>query len=303
MSLLTFSPMKQMKQYTMKKNPLFIIIILNYNNYYYTKNCLASLYNLSYSNYKIIVVDDCSKDDSVIRLKKDYPNTILIQNSKNLNYCASFNVGVKAALKRNAEYVFFVNNDTKKFSVNYLDAVLKTFESNEKVGMVGSKCYDYNGGVRRNEVASIRFGIRMDIPTEGYVIKREVFEKVGYFNERLKIYFEDLDFIVRMRNEGYETKINTEISFLHYGGGTTSKIVFISNYFRVRNMFLFTRKYCSDRSFKWKYNEIKGNLGVHYFRLKKSLLKMELLKFIQLLSSILLGIIIGSFIPLKKIWN
>ena len=287
----------------MKKDPLFIIVILNYNGYVYTKACLDSLYNLSYSNYKIIIVDDCSKDDSVINIKRDYPNTTLIQNSKNLNYCKSFNVGVKEALRRNADYVFFVNNDTKDFSTNYLDAILQTFESNKKLGMVGSKCLDYYGGVRRDQVASIRFGIKMDTPTEGYVIKKEVFEKIGYFNERLIIYFEDLDFIVRMRNAGYETAINTEISFLHYGGGTTSKVIFKSNFMRIRNLILFTRKYCSDRSLKWRLNEIKGNLGVHYYKLKDSFLKFEPLKFFKLLSAILLGIIIGSSTRLKKIWN
>jgi len=292
-----------MKENNMKKEPLFLIIILNYNNYNFTKECLTSLYNLSYSNYKIIVVDDYSKDDSVKRIKKDFPNTILIQNSKNMNYCKSFNVGIKEALKRNADYIFLINNDTKDFSPNYLEAVIETFESNKKLGMVGSKCYDYDGGVRRDNVPSIRFGIKMDTPTEGYVIKRDVFNKIGFLNENLIIYFEDLDFIVRMRNVGYETRINTDISFLHYGGGTTSKIVFQSNYMRVRNLILFTRKYCSNRPLKWRLNEIKGNLGVHYYKLKDSFLKFELLKFFQLFSAILLGLIIGSFTPLKKVWN
>ena len=287
----------------MKNDPLFIIIILNYNGYKYTKACLDSLYSFSYSNYKIIVVDDYSEDDSVLRIKKNYPNTTLIQNSKNLNYCKSFNIGIKEAIRNNADYIFLINNDTKDFSRNYLEAILETFQSNKKLGMVGSKCFDYNGGVRRNEVASIRFGIKMDTPTEGYVIKKEVFDKIGLFNENLIIYFEDLDFIVRMRNAGYETSINSKISFLHYGGGTTSKVMFKSNYMRIRNLILFTRKYCSNRSFLWKFKEIKGNLGIHFFRLRDSLLNFEFKKSFKLSLAIFLGILKGLLTPLKKIWS
>lgn len=279
------------------------IVTLNYNGYNYTNELLHSLYNLSYPNVSIIVVDDYSSDNSVELLKINHPNIDLICNQKNLNYCRSFNVGIRKALNQGADYVFIINNDTKDFSTNYFEEILSTFKSDLLIGMVGSKCYDYNEGVRRDESSSLRFGVNMDTPTEGYVISKETFAKIGLFNEQLRIYFEDLDFIVRMRKAGLKTAINTNISFKHYGGGTTSKIIFMSNYMRIRNLILFTRKYGKNLATSYILKELKGNLGVHVYRFTNAVRKLQLSKALKLALAIKLGILSGIFIPLSLVWT
>ena len=279
------------------------IVTLNFNGYEYTDELLNSLYELSYPDISIIVVDDFSSDNSVELLKLYHPNIELICNEKNLNYCRSFNVGIRKALAQGADYIFVINNDTKDFSSNYFEEILSTFKADLSIGMVGSKCYDYNQGVRRDETGSLRFGISMDTPTEGYVIKKETFEKIGLFNEKLKIYFEDLDFIVRMRQAGLKTAINTNVSFKHYGGGTTSKIIFMTNFMRIRNLFLFTRKYGGNLALNYRLNEVKGNLGVHLYCFTTAVKKFQLLKVLKLALAINLGILAGILTPLKLIWR
>ena len=186
-----------------------------------------------------------------------------------------------------------MNNDTKDFSPNYLEEIVRAFEENSKVGLVGSWCYDYGGGVRSKGVAKDRFGIPMETPTEGYVIKREVFEKIGLLDEKLVIYFEDLDFIVRLRKAGYETKAVSSVSFAHLGGGTTSRHLFVPNYYRVRNFIWFMRRYCADKPFSWKIMNFMIGLEVHVRRLVNSFINLDFKSFIILSYSIALGLIKG----------
>ena len=287
----------------MKDSPLVYIVILNYNNTQLTLDCLSSLHGLSYSNYRVIVVDDRSEGDSIEGIVNYFPKVTLIRNRENINYCKSFNVGVRAALAKGAEYVFLVNNDTKNFSQDYLEEILSSFSKNTNLGMVGSKCIDYDGGERRGEKSSLRFGIEMTVPTEGYVIKREVFEKVGLFNEWLVIYFEDLDYIARLTEKGYQTTINPSICFSHLGGSTTSKVVFTSNYYRVRNMIMFTKKYCKHRPLVVNLSEIKGNLGVHFKKIISSFGSGDLLKAAKICLALVFGIIVGAVTPVSKGWK
>ena len=281
-------------------SPLVYIVMRNRDAFPLTKTALASLSKLTYPNYRILIIDDGSRDDSADRLKKIFPNIELIKTQKYLEYCKSFNLGIKHALKHKAKFIFLVNNDTKDFSRNYLERIVETFQRDKKIGLVGSKCFDYKDGVRWEGKAKIKFGVPMDTPTEGFIVKSETFKKVGLLNENLVRYFEDLDFIVRLRKKGYKTKPVTSVSFAHLGGGTSSKQIFIPNYYRVRNIFLFIKRHCADKPIAWKINTFKTNMIVHINRLKEAFENKEFLKFIKLLISILLGLIAGVFSPWRE---
>ena len=118
-------------------DPLFYVILLNYNNYKYTKGCIESLLDLSYPNFKILVIDDCSSEREIDNLSKDFPTVLFHQNNENKHYCKSFNVGIRIAIRNRADYIFLVNNDTKDFSQNYFEVILNRFKSNKNIGMVG----------------------------------------------------------------------------------------------------------------------------------------------------------------------
>lgn len=268
----------------------------NYNGYPITAEAIASLKKLSYSNFKIVVVDDCSKDDSMEQFRRHNQNEIiLLQNAVNSGLCTTYNTGIKRALQDGADYVFIVQNDTKDFSVNYLEEVIKKFESDTTIGMVGSIIYNGAGEMNWAETKT-KFGFPLDI-SEGLVIKAEVFKTIGLLNEKLKVYFEDLDFIIRMRAAGYRTAKVTHISFVHYGQRTFSKQRFLPHFIRVRNVPLFMRRYCKQQSFAWKLRHYQRYMRVHIQSLLKALKRWDLVSACALFNAVLIGTLVGLFTP------
>ena len=280
-----------------KAQALVYIVMRNHNAFPLTAECIHSLRQLTYPNYRILVVDDGSTDDSADRIAENFPEVSLTRTGKYLEYCKSLNIGIREALRNGAQYVFLVNNDTKDFSPNYLEEIVRAFEENDKVGLVGSWCYDYDGSLRWQGVAKNKLGVPMETPTEGFVVKREVFETIGLLNERLVRYFEDLDFIIRLRKAGYETRAVSSVSFAHLGGGTSSKQTFVPNYYRVRNLILFMRKHCADKPLGWKVSKFRGYLRPHIDRLKKSLKRGDFKSFVKIGGSIVIGFIVGLLLP------
>lgn len=133
--------------------PEVYIIILNWNGHIDTVECIRSLENLTYSNYKIILIDNGSEKDSVEYIKENLaksgfnllitnpensnlPETknkdiTFIINKENLGFAKGNNIGIRYAQMKNADYVLLLNNDTivEKDFLNYLmDVIIKDKE-------------------------------------------------------------------------------------------------------------------------------------------------------------------------------
>ena len=91
--------------------PRVAIVVLNWNRWRLTKECLASIEHLSYSNRFVIVVDNGSTDDSVVQIQESFPETTIVRNDSNLGFAGGCNAGINRALADGAEYVFLLNND------------------------------------------------------------------------------------------------------------------------------------------------------------------------------------------------
>ena len=94
-------------------NKKLAIILVNWNQYELTKSCIMSIFNCSYQNFKIIVVDNCSKDKSVSKLNKDFPKVHFILNNSNLGFTGANNKGIEYAKSEGYEYIMLLNNDTE----------------------------------------------------------------------------------------------------------------------------------------------------------------------------------------------
>lgn len=146
---------------------LVYIIILNYNGWEDTINCINSILRNNYVNYKIIICDNASKDNSIYKINKwledkgildktfinkeeiEYINIkekkiVIIDNKKNLGFAGGCNVGIKYAMKDNRmKYIWLLNNDTS-IDKQALVAMIKKMDNDEKIGICGSSLLYYD---------------------------------------------------------------------------------------------------------------------------------------------------------------
>lgn len=219
--------------------PKVFIVILNWNGQKDTLACLNSLKNLDYSNFKIILIDNASTDNSVGVFKSQIPNfknkITLIENKDNLGFPAGNNVGIKYALKNNAEYVLLLNNDTV-VDKDFLKEIVAAGEKNVLIGILGPKIYFFDdpkriwfAGGKFNWISGsshIGFGEidkgQFEISKEvnfitgcAMLIKKEVFEKIGFLDGRFFLYYEDTDFCLRAKKRGFKCLFAPRAKIFH----------------------------------------------------------------------------------------
>lgn len=153
---------------------------------------------------------------------------VLIQNESNRGFSAGMNVGIRYALKEDAEYLWILNNDTivKK---DTLAKLVELGNSRKEIGVIGSTIYYISNP---NKIQTIGGGSvlpilgidgfnknnkRMDyISGTSFFVRGEVFKQIGLFDETYFFYWEDVDFCYRAMQKGWELKVaDTEIYHQH----------------------------------------------------------------------------------------
>lgn len=199
--------------------PFVSIITVNYNGKKYLRKCLDSIYKLNYpkNKFEIIVVDNCSTDDSINYVRKNFPKVKIFKNDIN-NYCRANNLGIKVA---KGKYIAILNNDTK-VDQNWLIELVKVIELDKSIGVVGSKILLPDGRIQNaghiefpNFYWSERgFGEEKEKynKLEGIVslcgaavlYRKKSLEDTGLFDEDFVIYMEDVDMSFRLRKSGWK---------------------------------------------------------------------------------------------------
>src|SRR5206468_3064279 len=108
-----------------------------------TLDCLESLAQLDYPNYRVLVVDNGSYDGTSEAIRSQYPGVSVLENSENLGFAEGNNVGIRQALAEGADYVTLLNNDTV-IDPQMLSALISVADSDEKIGIVGPMIYYYS---------------------------------------------------------------------------------------------------------------------------------------------------------------
>ena len=276
-------------------SPKIFTVMANYNGFDVTYRAVVSLRQVDYDNNTIIVVDDCSIDDSYQKLSQ-IKDIILLKTPQNSGLDTAFNVGIRYALENNADYVFLVQNDTDEFSKNIFKSMLSVFEQDSSIGLVGPVVIDKYRKPRWLDSGKFIFDTHINT-SEGYMVKREVFEEIGLFNEGLVVYFEDVDFIIRMRRAGFKTAKDNNSSFLHIGQATFSKQKFKPDYLRVRNIFMMMRRYSLHKGIVWNIKECYRLLKRHVHKMKIFIVKFRIVDFIVEFSAVLCGTVVGLLKP------
>ena len=268
--------------------PLVYIILVNYNGYEDTNECVRSLKKTSYPNFKIIIVDNASTNDSLTYLKKSSKDCRIIESKDNLGFAGGNNLGIEYALNNGADYVMLLNNDTL-VEPNFLDEMLNTVKGNAKVGLVGCKIMYYpkkdtiwygGGYINWFKFIGVHYGLKeidngqcdrekeIDFMTGCcMLIKREVFEKTGLLSDDYFMYFEDVDFCVKVKDSGYKIWYNPKAVIYHKvglsGGGEESSF---SIKWGTRNRLLFMKKYKAKVS---KFGCLLSNMFFYITRIIK----------------------------------
>lgn len=235
------------------KEELVVIILLNYNGKILTKNCINSIKkNTNYSNYKLIVVDNGSKDDSINFLKKSFKELEIFSIKDNKGFSGGNNEGIKYVKKKyNPDFYYLLSNDTL-VQKNWLYELVKCAKRDKKIGVVGSKQFDFNWNPT-NCAGEIKFfGVNYYFGEKekfvkwvcgaGFLIKKEVVEKTKGFNELFNpTYYEETDLFERILKEGYKILYCPKSIILHKGGGTTKEEVnkYQETFYRNRFLFFF----------------------------------------------------------------
>ena len=252
-------------------NATVFILILNWNGWQDTVECIESCQKLNYSDFRIVVVDNGSNDDSVAELRKHFPQLTLIETGKNLGFAGGNNVGIQYALDHGAEYVWLLNNDTI-IDPEALAELLKVAESESSIGMVGSKILQYSEpdiidfaegrinfrtGVARHigrgekDIGQYDQSSETDYITGcSLFVKQEVFEKVGLMPEEYFLYYEETDWCLQARGQGYRICVSPHSKVFHKVHSSTQKTLGAFLYYITRNRLFFLEKF--GENIKWK---------------------------------------------------
>jgi len=281
------------------KNPLFYFVVGNYCSYKEISSFIKSLNKIKYDNYKILIVDDGSPDNSYYKLQQEFPLLDYIKSKKNKGYCSTFNMGCKEAFSNGANYVFWAQNDSIDYTPNIVNAIVEKFENDVLIGVIGTKIYDGDGGIRWDHNLVDRLGVKFNI-SEGFAISKKAFDETGGMDEKLVVYFEDIDLVCRMRILGFKTFVINNESWVHIGGKTYSKLIYKKNYFRVRNKFIILGRYVRYKKLTWYIKIILGETKQHLILFIDLLKYFKFIKAFTVITATLLGTLSGTFLFFKE---
>ena len=289
-------------------NKSVYIIILNYKNREDTIMCLESLRKISYENYHMVVVDNDSQDGSYEFLKEHEKDCCVIQSGENRGYAAGNNIGIRYALEHHADYVCILNNDVV-VEPDFLTVLIQYMESAPETGMAGPVVYEFN---ERDKIQSAGFSItvrtgstsplmqgknnsdiRMSIEKDNVTFcdglsgtcllaRKEVLEKVGLIPECYFLFFEEMEWCLRVQKAGYRLATVFNTGVYHKGSASIKKTGTLSRYYMARNRVLFVRRNGTLLDYL-VFLIIEG--PAHFFRTlfssKKEIRKLELKAFLE----------------------
>jgi GT2 family glycosyltransferase len=250
------------------------VVIINWNSGSYLKKCVDSL--LAYNQdtlSSIVVIDNASTDDSMSHLPQNNPLVNRIINSENLGFSKACNQGFRQA---RAPYVLLLNPDATVLE-NTLPTALRYMQNNPDVDILGCQLHNEQGKVspscarfpKPHRYFFHAIGLCGLMPSVFHpptlmtdwdhsssravdqvmgafmLMRRSIFDRIGYFDERYFVYYEELDFSLRLKQAGGVSYFNADIKSIHAGGGTTRGVLGYRLFLSLRSRLQYARKHFS----------------------------------------------------------
>lgn len=268
------------------------IIIVNYNVKYFLEQCLHSVYSAIGSiNAEVWVVDNDSTDDSYQYIHQKYPQVQFIINSTNQGFSKANN---QALAKANGEFILFLNPDTI-IAEDTLSATINFLRSTKNAGALGIRMIDGTGHYLKESKRGfptpwVSFckmsGLTSLFPSSAFfskyylgnlppnqnhpvealsgafmLVKKDILDKTGGFDERFFMYAEDIDLSFRIYKAGYQNYYFSDSSIIHFKGESTTKDRrYIKLFYKAMSQFV--QKHYSGLSTKLLSAVLQAGIGI-----------------------------------------
>jgi len=279
------------------------IILVNYKDYArrFLTECRDSLREQSYPRdlYQVYIVDNASSEESRRYIREHYREAVIIPRSDG-NYAAANNSGIKKAKEDGCEYFVIANMDTK-FDKNWLQELVKAIESDKGIGIAQSKMLLYPKTEEERKTPKINslgnimhflgFGFTSEynmpdreikgLPEiKGYasgcsfITKKEVIEKIGYYDEEYYMYHDDVEMGWRTKLAGYKIVLAPK-SIMYHKYEFSRSIMML--YYMERNRYLVMLHYYRLPTLVLLFPAIIGmELGMIFYSLVNGWFKTKL---------------------------
>jgi len=248
-------------KYLLHEKPKVSIIIPTKNNYRILKRCISSIEKkTNYKNKEIIIVDNSSTDNAT---KKYYSSLSypIINYSENFNFSKMNNLAVASS---SGQLLLFLNDDTQVLDSFWLDELV-SIAMQDDVGIVGPKLIFSDNTIQHAGVVFLKTGsgfhplMRQLEYSSGYhnilnstrdysavtgaclMIKKEIFDKVGNFDNSFDVYYGDADLCLQVVKMGYRVIYTPFTKLLHEGSFTITKDN--ASHFDIENHVKFIKKW------------------------------------------------------------
>lgn len=247
----------------MTQQPLVITIILNSNRKEDTLAAVSSSLANDHVPHRMIVLDNSSTDGSVEAIRSAYPQVEIIELDHNLGYAGNNNIGVQAALVQGADWIFVLNEDTV-LAPDCITRLIEAGNADPRVGIVGPMVYHYDepnviqsaGGkmdrhwrawhMAQNELDQGKYITPHAVEWISgcaIMVRRAVVEQVGGLDERFFYYWEETEWCLRAREQGWRILHVPQAKLWHKGVQRSYKPGPNVTYYSTRNRFLMLSKH------------------------------------------------------------
>jgi GT2 family glycosyltransferase len=265
--------------------PHVAVVVLSWNGREDTIDCLRSLQRVAWEPLTTIVVDNGSSDGTLEAVRAGFPEVTVIRSEENVGFADGNNIGMRAALESGAGYVLILNNDTivderivevlvgeaqRRPDAGALCPLIRYVDPPDRIWYAGAR-FDpraiHNGrhtGYGERDTGQYHAVREIGRATGAAMfVPRRVIEEVGYFDGRLFIQVEDVDWSLRMRAAGYRILFVPDAIVSHRvamtSGGERAPV---TAYYEMRNTLVVSSRHAPLRGPARLWREF-GSLAVH----------------------------------------